>query len=57
MLGSGTGGLGVQGDQVQVTTRFPLRWVLEHHGDTPHGAAEQLSAEEKNDLLAYLMSL
>jgi DNA-binding beta-propeller fold protein YncE len=57
LLGSGTGGLGVQGDQVVVATRFPLRWVIEHRGDAPHGAAAELSADEKNDLLAYLMSL
>jgi DNA-binding beta-propeller fold protein YncE len=57
LLGSGTGGLGVRGDQVVVITRFPLRWVLEHRGDAPHGAAAGLTAEEENDLLAYLMSL
>jgi hypothetical protein len=42
---------------VYVATRFPLRWVIEHRGDAPHGAAAELSEAEKNDLLAYLMSL
>jgi hypothetical protein len=57
LLGSGTGGFGVKDGQVVVSTRFPLRWVIEHRGDAPHGAAADLSEQEKNDLLAYLMSL
>jgi hypothetical protein len=57
LLGSGTGGFGVKDGQVVVATRFPLRWVIEHRGDAPHGAVADLTDQERNDLLAYLMSL
>ena len=61
MLSSGTAGFGLgNGDSAEklvVTTRFPLRAVLEEKGKHPHGTPEALTPEEKNDLLAYLMTL
>jgi DNA-binding beta-propeller fold protein YncE len=55
-----TGSVGLKADeagQLQVTTRFPLRELLERHGAPPHGNAAALDEGERNDLLAYLLSL
>ncbi len=57
LLASGAGGLAVQDGAVVPTTRFPLRTVLEWQGEHRHGNARLLSAEEKDDLLAYLLTL
>ncbi len=61
MLSSGTAGFGLgsgdNAERLQVTTRFPLRAVLEQAGKKPHGTPGALTPEEKNDLLAYLMTL
>jgi len=58
MLTSGAAGLSVRPDgSVGVATRFPLRAVLEMYGKPPHGNASALTADERNDLLAYLLSL
>lgn len=57
LLASGAGGLAVKDGAVVPTTRFPLRTVLEWQGDHKHGNARLLSAEEKDDLLAYLLTL
>jgi hypothetical protein len=61
MLSSGTAGFGLDNgesaEKLVVTTRFPLRAVLEQKGKHAHGTPEALTPEEKNDLLAYLMAL
>jgi hypothetical protein len=61
MLSSGTAGFGLDngggGEKLEVTTRFPMRAVLELKGKKPHGTPDALTPEEKNDLLAYLMTL
>jgi DNA-binding beta-propeller fold protein YncE len=58
MLTSGAAGFEVRGDgSVGVSTRFPLRAVVEMYGKPPHGNAAALTADERNDLLAYLLSL
>src|SRR5262249_40937348 len=58
MLTSGAAGLEVRSDgSVVPATRFPLRSMVEMYGNSPHGRASELTAEERNDLLAYLLSL
>ena len=58
MLSSGAAGFDVRSDgSIGVTTRFPLRAVVELYGKPPHGNASALTADERNDLLAYLLSL
>jgi hypothetical protein len=57
LLTSGTAGFGVKDDKLFVETRFPLRAVLDHRGPIPHGLMGELSDVEKNDLLAFLMTL
>jgi len=57
MLTTGLAGLEVRSDgAVRVNTRFPLRVAVEQWAGK-HGRADLLSAEEKDDLLAYVMSL
>jgi sugar lactone lactonase YvrE len=58
MLSSGAAGFDVRPDgSVGVATRFPLRAVVELYGKPPHGNASALTADERNDLLAYLLTL
>ncbi len=58
MLTSGAAGLDVRRDgSVGVATRFPLRAVIEMYGKPPHGNAAALTLDERNHLLAYLLSL
>lgn len=57
MLTTGLAGLKVNDDgRVGVDDRFPLRRAIEGWPGK-HGHADQLSAQEKNDLLAYVLSL
>jgi DNA-binding beta-propeller fold protein YncE len=57
MLTSGLAGLEVRPDEsVGVATRFPLRVAVERWAPT-HGRADLLDEAERNDLLAYVMSL
>lgn len=57
MLTTGLAGLTVEPTgQVRVDARFCLRVAVEKWAGT-HGHADLLSAEEKDDLLAYVMSL
>ncbi|MEW6435005.1 MAG: MtsA protein [Myxococcota bacterium] len=57
MLTTGLAGLEVRPDEsVGVSTRFPLRVAVERWAPR-HGRADQLSETERNDLLAYLLSL
>lgn len=56
MLGTGAAGLEVRGNAVVVGTRFPLRAAVEGYAPR-HGRADLLTEDEKNDLLAYVLSL
>lgn len=56
MLTSGSAGFEVQGDRLTVGTRFPLRAVLESAGPK-HGDAQALTPDERDDLLAFLLTL
>ncbi|MCC6809086.1 MAG: MtsA protein, partial [Deltaproteobacteria bacterium] len=58
MLTSGAAGLGVdQDEQLFVRERFVLRDALEHFGAGKHGGYATLDARERDDLLAYVLSL
>lgn len=58
MLDTGSAGLKVAPDgAVEVSTRFVLREVLEKYSGPKHGNAEALTPAERNDLLAYLLSI
>jgi DNA-binding beta-propeller fold protein YncE len=56
MLTSGTAGYEVKGEQLTVGTRFPLRAVLDSAGPK-HGNAQVLTPQERDDLLAFLLTL
>lgn len=56
MLTSAAAGYEVTGDRLVVGTRFPLRTVIESAGPQ-HGNARELTPQERDDLLAYLMTL
>jgi hypothetical protein len=57
LLASGAGGLEVADDgTLEARSPFALRRVLEYPGTSPHGDVEHLDAQERNDLLAYLMT-
>lgn len=58
MLGTGSAGFAVREDgTLEVNTRFPLREVVEKYSGPKHGNAAALTPEERNDLIAYLLSL
>jgi hypothetical protein len=58
MLGSGAAGFEAGADgTLAVATRFPLRTVVEVYGRPPHGNAAALNDQQRDDLLAYLLSL
>ncbi len=56
MLTTGLAGLAVEEGRVRVKDRFCLRTAVEAWAPK-HGRADLLSADEKNDLLAFVMSL
>jgi hypothetical protein len=56
MLTSGAAGYEVKGDRLVVGTRFALRAVLETAGPE-HGNAQALTPQERDDLLAFLLTL
>jgi hypothetical protein len=57
MLTTGLAGLKVADDgSVVVNDRFPLRAAVEAWAPK-HGRADQLSEQERNDLLAWVLSL
>lgn len=56
MLSSGAAGFEVRGDRLAVGTRFPLRAVIDSAGPK-HGNAQALTPQEKDDLLAFLLTL
>lgn len=45
------------GRTLQVNNRYATRVVLEHYSGPQHGNAQALTPEERDDLLAFLMSL
>jgi sugar lactone lactonase YvrE len=57
LLTSATAGYAVQDDRLTVGSRFPLRTLLETPGLEKHGKAQALTPEERDDLLAYLLTL
>ncbi|WP_323383375.1 MtsA protein [Myxococcus dinghuensis] len=56
LLTSATAGYGVRDGHLVVETRFPLRAVLESAGPK-HGGASDLTPAERDDLLAFLLTL
>jgi hypothetical protein len=56
MLTSATAGYEVKGDRLTVGTRFPLRAVIDSAGPQ-HGNAQALMPQERDDLLAFLLTL
>ncbi len=57
MLSTGAAGLGVDGDgKLHVSNRFVLREVLENYSHSPAPRVE-LTPQERDDLLAYLLTL
>ncbi|NVJ21758.1 MtsA protein [Myxococcus sp. AM011] len=56
LLTSATAGYAVKDGRLVVDTRFPLRTVLETAGPA-HGDARAFSAEERDDVLAFLLTL
>ncbi|HEX8698465.1 MAG TPA: MtsA protein, partial [Myxococcaceae bacterium] len=56
MLTSAAAGYEVKGDRLVVGTRFPLRTVVETAGPA-HGNAQALTPQERDDLLAFLLTL
>lgn len=56
LLTSATAGYAVRDGRLVVDTRFPLRAVLETSGPQ-HGNAQALTPEERDDLLAFLLTL
>ena len=57
MLTTGLAGFAVEDGRAVVTDRVPLRTMIERHCAPPHGNAASLDAQEKADLLAYLLTL
>ncbi len=57
LLQSGAGGLEVEGGALVPKHPFALRRVLELPGHEAHGAMARLSERERDDLLAYLLTL
>ncbi|RKI52792.1 MtsA protein [Corallococcus sp. AB049A] len=56
LLTSATMGYAVQGDRLVAAARFPLRMLVERSGPE-HGATQDLTPQERDDLLAYLLTL
>ncbi|MCP3162955.1 MtsA protein [Myxococcus qinghaiensis] len=56
LLTSAAAGYAVKDGRLVVDTRFPLRTVLETAGPA-HGDARAFSAEERDDVLAFLLTL
>ena len=57
MLTTGLAGFRAEEGRAVVSDRVPLRAMLDRYSAPPHGNAAALSAEEKADLLAYLLTL
>jgi DNA-binding beta-propeller fold protein YncE len=57
LLQSGAGGLGVKDGSVVPVDAFPHRALLLPHAGAAHGNTAALSETDRDDLLAYLMSI
>jgi hypothetical protein len=57
MLTTGLAGFGLESGRLRVTDRVPLRAMLERYSHPPHGNAAALDVRERNDLLAFLLTL
>lgn len=57
MLTTGLAGFREEDGRAVVSDRVPLRAMIERYSAPPHGNAAALGAEEKADLLAYLLTL
>jgi mono/diheme cytochrome c family protein len=57
MLTTGAAGFGLDGEELTISNRFALREVVEKYSGPAHGHAELLGPRERDDLLAYLLTL
>jgi hypothetical protein len=57
MLTTGMAGFRMEDGRAVVADRVPLRAMIDRYGSPPHGNAAALDAQEKADLLAYLLTL
>jgi hypothetical protein len=57
LYSSGAGGFAAKQDTLYVADAFALRAALQMSTRVPHGHAKDLSPEEMDDLLAYLLTL
>jgi cytochrome c peroxidase len=57
MLTTGLAGFREEGGRAVVSDRAPLRAMIDRYSAPPHGNAAALDAQEKADLLAYLLTL
>jgi DNA-binding beta-propeller fold protein YncE len=57
MLTTGAAGFGLQGEQLIIQNRYAAREVVEKFGGPAHGHTEALTPQDKDDLLAYLLTL
>jgi len=57
MLTTGLAGFREEGGRAVVSDRVPLRAVVERYSAPPHGNAAALDAQQRADLLAYLLTL
>lgn len=57
MLTTGLAGFREEGGRAVVSDRVPLRAMIDRYSAPPHGNAAALDAQEKSDLLAYLLTL
>jgi hypothetical protein len=57
MLTTGLAGFQEKDGRAVPSDPVPLRAMIDRYSAPPHGNAAALSAQEKNDLLAYLLTL
>jgi hypothetical protein len=57
MLTTGLAGFREENGRAVVSDRVPLRAMIERYSAPPHGNAAALDAQERADLLAYLLTL
>ncbi len=57
MLTTGMAGFRMEDGRAVVSDRVPLRAMIDRYAAPPHGNAAALDAQEKSDLLAYLLTL
>jgi sugar lactone lactonase YvrE len=57
MLTTGAAGFGLEGEELTISNRFALREVVEKYSGPAHGHADLLGPRDRDDLLAYLLTL